>query len=225
MIPLLAPHVRVIAVDLAGHGGSEMPGEPPYIATQEELATQLMAMLDDLGENSVSLVGSSLGGCVGAVCGAFWPDRVNALITVGSAIAPARSRESLRESDQRYIDDKMFDTDDNPLPRDPAYMTPTFGMRDSSHMEDMVRSRNVAGRWIQPCTRGVAIYDHFAVAPRVKCPVLMLYGTLGAYGRFVDAAVQQFPDARGAAIEDASAFPHQDAPLQTAQFILEFLGV
>lgn len=146
IMPALARRARVIAVDLAGHGDSAMHGEPPYIVTQEEIAIQLMALLSDIGEQNVTLIGSSLGGCVALVCGAFWPDRVDALITVGSAIASSRSRASLSESDQRYIKDGMFDAYDNPLPRDPAYMTPTFGMTDRVHMEDMVRSREAAGR-------------------------------------------------------------------------------
>ncbi len=225
ILPTLAEHARTIAVDLTGHGDTVMHGDPPYIATQEELAAQVMALLDSLGEDKVTLIGSSLGGCIGAVCGVFWPNRVDALITAGSAIAAARSRESLVKSDRQYIEGGMFDAEDNPLPRDPIYMTPTFGMRDTTHMDDMVRSRNAAGRWIQPCTRGVAIFDHLAIAPRVTCPVLMLYGTLGAYGRFVGDAVARFPNARGAAIGDASAFPHQDRPDHTAQAIFEFLNV
>ena len=224
IMPVLAQNTRVIAVDLAGHGASIMDGEPPYIVTQEELAAQLMSLLDTLEIGEVSIAGSSLGGCVGAVCAAFWPDRIASLVTLGSALAGSASRQSLLESDQNFIDNGMFDAQDNPLPRDPSYMQDRFGMTDPVLVEDMSQSRSAAGRWIQPCARGVGIFDYFALAPRVTAPVMMMYGTKGNYGNFIDDAVAAFPNAIGYPVEDAIAFPHQDKPVETAQKILEFLA-
>ncbi|MEQ8736131.1 MAG: hypothetical protein RIC29_14490 [Rhodospirillaceae bacterium] len=65
IMPLLAKNMRVVAVDLAGHGASIMDGEPPYIVTQEEIAAQLMSLIDTLGIEQFTVAGSSLRSCIG----------------------------------------------------------------------------------------------------------------------------------------------------------------
>jgi len=225
IMPILGTRMRTIAVDLTGHGASTMRGDPPFIVTQEEMSAQLMSMLDTLGEGQVVMAGSSMGGCVAMLCGAFWPERVSAVITVGSAIAGSADRSGLKAAAEKAIADGLFDENEAPLPRDPSYMEQAFGMKDPAHMNEMTLSRKAAGRWIQPSARGVGVFDYLAILPRVTSPVLMLDGGRGAYGRFVADAVALLPDGRGGTIEDASAFPHQDKPEETAVAMIEFLGV
>ena len=58
---LLAPSLRVVALDLPGHGVSEIKGE---IHTMEFLADTVHAALDTLGIERAILVGHSMGGYV-----------------------------------------------------------------------------------------------------------------------------------------------------------------
>lgn len=58
-IPLLKPHARVIAIDLPGHGISEVKGE---IHTMEFLADTVQAALNELGINKYVVCGHSMGG-------------------------------------------------------------------------------------------------------------------------------------------------------------------
>jgi pimeloyl-ACP methyl ester carboxylesterase len=212
-------------MDLAGHGASEMYGEPPFIVTQEEMSAQLMSLLDSLGVEQTAMAGSSIGGCVATVCAALWPDRVSGLITVGSALAGSADRAGLKEAAEKAIADGLFDEKENPLPRDPSYMERIFGMQSQAHMEEMTLSRKAAGRWIQPSARGVGVFDYLKILPRVEAPMLMIDGSRGGYGRFVDDALELVANGRSATIEDASAFPHQDKPEETATEILAFLEV
>lgn len=225
VMQILATRMRTIAVDLTGHGESTMSGDPPFIATQEEMAAQLMATLDELGvENSV-LCGSSMGGCVAALCAAQWPERVSGLITVGSALAGAADRSGLKAAADKAIADGFFDAQENPMPRDPSYMEQIFAMRDPAHMQEMTLSRRAAGRWIQPCARGVGIFDYLAILPKIEAPTLLTSGANGNYGGFIDEASALLKNGRAGTIEDASAFPHQDRPEETATAIMDFLGV
>lgn len=220
---ILSTRMRTIAFDLTGHGASVMHGEPPFIVTQEEMAAQLMASLDALGEKNVVLCGSSMGGCVASVCAALWPSRVSHLITVGSALAGAVERESLKSAAVKAVADGFFDDQENPLPRDPAFMKDIFAMRNPAHMEEMTLSRRAAGRWIQPCARGVGLYDYLSILPQIESPVLMTYGANGNYGGFTEKANALLQNGKVEGISDASAFPHQDRPEETATVIMDFL--
>lgn len=225
MMQIMATRMRTVAVDLTGHGGSAMAGDPPFIVTQEEMAAQLMAALDTIGVENPILCGSSMGGCAAAVCAAYWPERVSSLITVGSALAGVADRSGLKEAAAKAIADGFFDAQENPMPRDPSYMEQVFAMRNPAHMEEMTLSRRAAGRWIQPCARGVGIYDYLAVLPRIEAPTLLTYGANGNYGGFTDEANARLKNGRVEAVADASAFPHQDRPEETATLIMDFLGV
>lgn len=225
VMQILSTRMRTIALDLTGHGGSKMEGEAPFIASQEELAAHVMSALDTLGEDRFAIAGSSIGGCVGAVCAAFWPERITSLVTVGSALAGGVERASLQESAEKAIADGFFDADENPLPREHAYMERVFAMSNPAHMEEMTLSRRAAGRWIQPCARGVGIYNYERILPRIQAPILMATGAKGNYGGFSDDAIPLMKDGRYEPIDDASAFPHQDKPEETAVAIMSFLGV
>lgn len=61
-IPALAAHYRVIAIDQRGHGWSDAPAGR---YRKEELASDLLAVLDALGLARVRLVGHDWGGWVG----------------------------------------------------------------------------------------------------------------------------------------------------------------
>jgi pimeloyl-ACP methyl ester carboxylesterase len=81
-IPRFAQERRVIAPDLPGFGGSEMPAErisiPGYGRFIEALCDQL-----DLGE--VVVVGNSMGGFVSAETAIQFPERVERLVLVSAA--------------------------------------------------------------------------------------------------------------------------------------------
>lgn len=56
---LLAPHLRVVAIDLPGHGISEVKGS---VHTMEFLADTVKAAIDELGIGKFTVVGHSMGG-------------------------------------------------------------------------------------------------------------------------------------------------------------------
>lgn len=75
--PLLAARgYDVVAIDMPGFGGSDCPPFPPSV---KDLATGVLAALDALGLNSVSIVGHHTGSMVGtevALSGAVTVDRL-----------------------------------------------------------------------------------------------------------------------------------------------------
>ena len=73
---LSADH-RVLRYDHRGHGGSAAP-PGPY--TMDELAHDVIDLLDAVGAESASFCGESLGGCVGQWLGANAPERIDRLV-------------------------------------------------------------------------------------------------------------------------------------------------
>lgn len=69
--PHLARHFHVVAIDPPGHGGSRFAGPAPCVQTLAESAAAVMAVLVQLGFGQFSVVGNSLGGCIGIAIAAF----------------------------------------------------------------------------------------------------------------------------------------------------------
>jgi 3-oxoadipate enol-lactonase / 4-carboxymuconolactone decarboxylase len=72
----LAGEFRVLRCDHRGHGGSPAP-PGPY--TVDELAGDVLGLLDELGIERVAFVGLSLGGAVGQVLALRAPERIERL--------------------------------------------------------------------------------------------------------------------------------------------------
>jgi pimeloyl-ACP methyl ester carboxylesterase len=80
VIPDLAGDFRCIAVDLRGHGWSEAPDEG---YEKERLADDLLALLDEMGVERVTLAGHDWGGYIGFLIGLRAPERLTSLVPMG----------------------------------------------------------------------------------------------------------------------------------------------
>ncbi|MFZ9530020.1 MAG: alpha/beta fold hydrolase [Burkholderiales bacterium] len=89
---LLAAGYRALRMDLRGHGGSgALPG--PY--TIDQLADDVILVLDAIGEKQCHFVGLSIGGMIGQSLGIRYADRIKSLMlcdTQAASPADAASR-------------------------------------------------------------------------------------------------------------------------------------
>ena len=96
VIPLIAPHARVIAPDLRGFGWSEAPGTG---YDMDQLKRDVLALLDELGVRDFSIAGHDWGGFVGFLLALEHPERVNSFLALNVIPPwPARDRRVLRDS-------------------------------------------------------------------------------------------------------------------------------
>jgi pimeloyl-ACP methyl ester carboxylesterase len=79
--PLAAYGLRVLAVDLIGHGRSDKP-PGPYLL--DDFSDSVAQFLDALGIAAVTLCGHSLGGAVAVHFGTRYPDRLQRLVLVSA---------------------------------------------------------------------------------------------------------------------------------------------
>ena len=221
---ILGNERRVIAFDLPGHGGSQWQGQPPYVQTLGESASLLVGAFDELEIDTVDLIGTSLGGCVSVILAALWPERINKLAIVSSALAPRRSLAQIRT----LIDDAqtdLFDENGLPIIYRESMLSETFGIVDTHDIYvESLASRKAAGLWIQPSERGVAITDIVGTLARVKAPTLIVYGAEDrAYGKYRAGAEAALPGAVFSEIANSGAFAMQEEPAALARMLSDFL--
>ena len=96
--PLLTPSVRVITVDIPGHGISEVKGE---VHTMAMVADVLHQMLKSLEIERVTMVGHSMGGYVALAFCARYPEQLDGLVLLSST--PNPDTEAKRENRRREI--------------------------------------------------------------------------------------------------------------------------
>jgi pimeloyl-ACP methyl ester carboxylesterase len=95
VIPLVAPHARVIAPDFRGFGWSEVP-DSGYDKLQ--LARDMIALLDELSVGEVTVAGHDWGGYVGFLLALEHPDRVKSLLAA-NVLPPWGPRDPKRRLD------------------------------------------------------------------------------------------------------------------------------
>ena len=96
VIPLVAPHARVIAPDLRGFGWTEVT-RAGYEKAQ--LGRDVLALLDELGVGEFSIAGHDWGGYVGFLLALEHPDRVQRLLALNVLPPwPPRDRRTALDS-------------------------------------------------------------------------------------------------------------------------------
>jgi pimeloyl-ACP methyl ester carboxylesterase len=91
VIPLLAPHARVLCPDLRGFGWTDAPGRG---YDRETMAQDVLALLDELALDRVDLVGHDWGGWIGFLLALRRPERIGRFVAL--SITPPRPSGDLR---------------------------------------------------------------------------------------------------------------------------------
>ena len=99
LMPLLAMHHRVIAMDTPGMGASDALNEPASIELYAEAA---LSLLDDIGVERVDVIGHHTGGVIGIELAASAPLRVGQLVLSSTAFIDHEARRVRRA--RRSID-------------------------------------------------------------------------------------------------------------------------
>lgn len=81
--PLLVPHARVLAVDLAGHGRTPAAGRRTTVGANRRL---LDAFVREVAQEPVVLVGNSMGGAISLLEAARAPDATAGVVLVDPAL-------------------------------------------------------------------------------------------------------------------------------------------
>jgi 2-hydroxy-6-oxo-octa-2,4-dienoate hydrolase len=127
VIPMMAQHRRVIALDIPGFGATERKADSQY--DMDFWVDHLFAFMDALGIVQAPLVGNSFGGMVAMAASVRDPARVSALILMGSAagdvpMSEAHKLASVYDGTIEKLEEIL-----RIFPFDPAVLTPDMLQR------------------------------------------------------------------------------------------------
>ena len=82
LVPYLAPQLRLILVDIRGHGQS---AKPECCYTRLDFAYDIKLLLDALHIARADIVGHSLGSIIAQTFAEFWPERTQRVVLIASS--------------------------------------------------------------------------------------------------------------------------------------------
>lgn len=205
-VQALQPGRRIVLVDARGHGRSDKPTDTASYAART-MASDMVAVLDALGIDRADVLGYSMGGRIGFMGLAYFPERFASLIAGGAGpYGPAISREheltlaaSLATGMAGYLAQ---------LEAMLKQTLPTAKRR--------VLLANDAPAMAALTTQ---VAEWSSVVPAVRAsglPVQLYGGTADPIWPRVAQAHQDLPGSRLAALEGLG---HADAPLQVARVV------
>ncbi len=168
----LAGSFRVLRYDIRGHGSSSAP-EENY--TMEGLAEDLKALLGHLGLEGVHFAGISLGGMIGQVFAARYPDSLKSLVLcdttcrVPEELQPVWEEriEAVRAHGMEAVVEPTLD----------RWLTPRFREehRDvAERIADMIRGTPIAG--FAGCCRAISRFDASGDLHQIRVPTAVVVG-------------------------------------------------
>jgi pimeloyl-ACP methyl ester carboxylesterase len=237
LLPDLAAHWKVIALDQRGHGTSPRAGS--YLVT--DYIADVVRFMQEETADPVVLFGHSLGAMVAAVVAAELPDRVRGIIledppfhTMGNRIAgsawqaqftgmrvAARKRSSVEE-----ITDALADIR---LPASGGAFKRLGDLRDRaslawsaqclSRLDPEVLTPVIEGRWLDG-------YDFPDALSGVRCPTLLLQADPSAGGALTDADAESLKstvsDCQHVRFSGSGHNLHRDQPESVLRIFADF---
>lgn len=167
-LPVLAGRFRVVRYDHLGHGSSQVP-DGPY--TIEQLAGEVLVLLDDLGVQRAHVAGLSLGGMVAMQLAGTAPDRVDrlALMCTAAYLPPARGwldrAATVRERGMEAVADAVA----------ARWFTPAFA---ATTRAEALRAglRSAPPEGYAACCEAIAATDLRPLLGSIRAPTLVIAG-------------------------------------------------
>ncbi len=225
----LAPERRVIALDLPGHGGTEV-GRDPADYSMERSSEGIENVLRELAIERVALVGYSMGGRLALYFTLSRPERVSRVVleSASAGIADATERAERVASDEALAallesaGIEAFVERWEALPLFQSLADLTVEARDRLHRQRLACSP--AG--LAASLRGLGTGSQPWLGDRlgeIGVPVLLIAGSRDAkFARIGRDLVRSIPEARLEIIEGAGHIPHIERPEAFDRLVHEF---
>ena len=179
-VPYLARFYRIIRPDFRGFGRSAPSVDPPDEFTPDACITDLDALLDAIGAESVHYCGESLGGIIGMPFAAERPKRVRTLTVIASRVKLNESSqerykfgENTWEDALKKLGPKAYSEAKNTSDRfapdaDPGLKQWFAEQQGSSRLESLVSVQRLA-----------KVIDTTPFLSRIEAPMMAIYPSHG----------------------------------------------
>ena len=220
LIPHLLNHFRIVRYDKRGHGLSDVV-KPPY--SIDDLAQDLVGLLDALSINEAVVCGISVGGLITQRLALAHPHRVRALVLcdTGARIGSSASWEE-RINTVRANGLKLL-----VAPSMERWFTPAYRERcptDVRGYSNMLLTTSVDG-YVGTCC-ALRDADLTSEASRIKQPTLVLGGDqdVAARPELGEQLARLIPHARFSLIQRAAHLPCIELPEAVVERMMRFFG-
>jgi pimeloyl-ACP methyl ester carboxylesterase len=239
MLPLLAPHFHLYALDNFGTGESERPSDA-FTYTVEEQADMIVKLMDELKLERSTFIGVSYGGMIALNLAARYPERVQAVVCIeGAVIMP---KPSPYHSMEKGLDTSILGNAiiglirsgllDRTITKDVmGWSWPHLNDEDRAEVTEIVSHYTDAAT--RPTWLGLAralrlTRDFTEEAKNIRAPVLYLYGEKTSFARMINTNIEFFqehlPHVELVFLSDGIHDLELQKPVETTAVILEFLA-
>jgi len=225
---LLAERYHVFLLDQRGHGASD---KPECCYTRLDMAHDVKLFLDLKGIPRAHVAGHSMGGMVAPTLAAFWPERVDRLMIIGSTIG-RRSRPSPdapRPPPTFGPLDAEIRALKDPIDPDSAFMrawwtVPGLDPQIQHHMR-RESARIPADIWRAILDQGEVSRDLRTTAHRIQAPTLLLFGGKDALFSAEDnrEMTTWLPQAKAVTLPELGHSLPEEDPAAVGAVLLDFL--
>lgn len=216
VLPHLPDSIRAIAVTQRGHGEAPKP-DGGYLI--EDLAGDVVELLDELGIERAIVVGHSMGAWVTQRIAIDHPERLLGIVLAGSFGRPPAD-----DPEFMAFVEEMTSVQD-PIPYEVAYEFQASTVATEVDLDTWVaESQKLPARVWRALFDGFTGVDLLAELAAVRTPALLVWG---AYDAFIprtdqDALLAALADSRLTVYEGAGHAVHWDQPQRFAQDLAEF---
>ena len=180
LIPELDPALRLIAVDIRGHGKS---GKPECCYGRLDFAYDIRLLLDALGIERADVVGHSLGSIIAQTFAEYWPERTRRVVLISSTggtrhgCEPPHGKTKIKSMDFRSEIRKLRE----PLEPDSPFMIEWWSSPTPVDQDFLRRQRVDAAAiplrvWLAVLDQGLAGPELQATLPWLAAPTLLIWG-------------------------------------------------
>jgi lipase len=217
------PEIRLIAVDLRGHGHS--PWTPPWHIEQH--VTDALGVLDDLGLGRVTVVGHSFGGAIAVHLSRAAPARVQRLVLLDPALG-LDPRDMLETAEASRPDESYPDLDTARADRARRWEGIPDALVDAEIAEHLVPAGE-RYRYRYCGSAALVAWSEMArpaVTPAAGTPTLLLPAAKADFvaRAWMDACRAELGDALTVTEIDAGHMVYLERPAEVAAEIRRFLG-
>lgn len=209
-VEALCKDYRVVRYDIRGHGESEVVPAPYAMS---DLAQDVIGLLDALGLERVHFVGLSLGGMIGQVLGASFPERFRslALCDTTDAIPPAGAPEWDKRVETARAQGMAPLAEAN-LER---WLSGTFRVQcpeETQRIREMVESTPVEG--FAGCCKAIQYFSMTEALSEIAVPTLVLHGEQDVLmpREKAESMQRRLPRAKVATIREALHLSNTEQP-------------
>jgi len=219
MAPLLADSFNVVAIDLPGHGCSDLPDRELTVQEHVDAVAEVLSYLEI---SSAAVLGHHGGGVLVVDLAVRYPDRVGKLLLSGvgrpdnfdveAAVAAPMSRDMPLDADGGFLDKTWAIYQKMSAPGTPLNIT------FKPFLESLKQRQ-------KPYDLHYAVYrfNYLPLLAEITQPVLLLHAEHDAAGGDTKRLLTKIADASYRKVPDCGAWQYYEQPAGNADAVREFL--